>query len=120
MIILSKSGFKILFFFDINLSISKYLKNNLESYGATVYLTREDDYDLSTPNTKRRKRSDFNNRIKLINDYNANLVISIHQNYYKDSKYNGTQIFYKDNKECFLITYLIKKENFPDPLSLLH
>ena len=94
---------------DINLAISKYLKESLEKYGASVYLTRENDYDLSTPNTNTRKKSDFNNRIKIINDYKANLVISIHQNYYKDSKYNGTQIFYKDNKE--LSKYLQKNIN---------
>ena len=94
---------------DINLNISKKLKKELENYGATVILTREGDYDLSTPNTKYRKRSDFNNRIKLINDSKADLVISIHQNYYKDTKYNGTQIFYKDAKD--LSTYLQNKIN---------
>ena len=82
---------------DINLNISLYLKEYLEGYGAYVIMTRVDDYDLSTPNTNTRKRSDFNNRIKIINDYNPDLVISIHQNYYKDTKYNGTQIFYKGN-----------------------
>lgn len=94
---------------DINLSISKKLKKELENYGATVILTREDDYDLSTPNSNRRKKSDFDNRIKLINDINPKLVISIHQNYYKDSKYKGTQIFYKDNKK--LAEYLQKNIN---------
>lgn len=94
---------------DINLDISKKLKKELENYGATVILTREDDYDLSTPNANRRKKSDFDNRIKLINDINPKLVISIHQNYYKDSKYKGTQIFYKDNKE--LAEYLQKNIN---------
>ena len=99
---------------DINLNISITLKDYLENYGATVYLTREDDYDLSTPNTNTRKRSDFNNRIKIINDYNPDLVISIHQNYYKDSKYKGTQIFYKNSKE--LADYLQKNIN-PDRLT---
>lgn len=94
---------------DINLAISKYLAYYLEKYGAIVQLTRIDDYDLSTPNTKTRKRSDFNNRIKYINDYNPDLVISIHQNYYKNSKYKGTQIFYKGNKS--LSEYLQKKIN---------
>lgn len=94
---------------DINLSISKKLKDELENFGATIVLTREGDYDLSTPNTKTRKRSDFNNRIKLINEINANLVISIHQNYYKDKQYRGTQIFYKDNKE--LAKYLQENIN---------
>ena len=83
---------------DINLSISLKLKEELEKYGTNVILTRDNDYDLSTPNTNRRKKSDFDNRIKLINESNPDLVISIHQNYYKDSKYSGTQIFYKGNK----------------------
>lgn len=87
-------------------------------YGATVILTRDGDYDLSTPNTKTRKRSDFNNRIKLINETKADLVISIHQNYYKDTKYKGTQIFYKKNKE--LADFLqenINKERLTKPIS---
>ena len=94
---------------DINLSISKYLKKHLEEFGAAIYVTRENDYDLSTPNTNHRKKSDFDNRINFINDINPNLVISIHQNYYKDSKYSGTQIFYKDNKS--LSEYLQKSIN---------
>ncbi len=103
---------------DINLNISKKLKIELENFGANVILTRDGDYDLSTPNTNTRKRSDFNNRIKLINEYNPNLVISIHQNYYKDSRYSGTQIFYKGNKE--LAKYLqknINKKRLSKPIS---
>ena len=42
---------------------------------------------------------DFDNRIKIANENKTDLVISIHQNYYKDSKYKGTQIFYKGNKK---------------------
>lgn len=84
---------------DINLSISLYLKEELDKHGANVILTREGDYDLSTPNTNTRKKSDFNNRIKITNEANADLFISIHQNYYNDSKYKGTQIFYKGNEE---------------------
>lgn len=94
---------------DINLNISLKLKEELERYGANILLTRDDDYDLSTPNTNRRKKSDFDNRIKLINESNPDLVISIHQNYYKDSKYSGTQIFYKGSKN--LADFLQKNIN---------
>ena len=94
---------------DINLSISLYLKEELEKYGANVIMTRLGDYDLSTPNASRRKKSDFDNRIKIANESNTDLVISIHQNYYKDSKYKGTQIFYKSNKD--LSDYLQKNIN---------
>lgn len=84
---------------EINLSISLYLKEELESFGANIIMTRAGDYDLSYPNASFRKKSDFNNRIKIINENNVDLFLSIHQNYYIDSKYNGTQIFFKDNKE---------------------
>ena len=94
---------------DLNLSISKYLKEELSNYGANIIMTREGDYDLSYPNANLRKKSDFDNRIKLINESNTKLFISIHQNYYEDSKYNGIQIFYKGNKE--LADYLQNKLN---------
>lgn len=84
---------------DINLSISLYLKKELEYFGANIIMTREGDYDLSYPNASFRKKSDFNNRIKLINESSPILFLSIHQNYYNNSKYSGTQIFYKGNKE---------------------
>lgn len=103
---------------DINLNISLYLKTALEKYGANIILTRDGDYDLSTPNASRRKKSDFDNRIKLINDINPDLVISIHQNYYKDSKYKGTQIFYKGNKELSeFLQNNINKERISKPIS---
>ena len=85
---------------DINLKISLYLEEILGSLGANVLLTRDGDYDLSTPNANYRKKSDFDNRIKLINDSNADLYLSIHLNYLNDSKYYGPQVFYdKNNKE---------------------
>lgn len=81
----------------------------MENYGANIVLTREGDYDLSTPNTKTRKKSDFDNRIKIINESDPLLFISIHQNYYDDSEYSGTQVFYKDNEK--LGEYIQEKLN---------
>ena len=84
---------------NINLEISKHLEKELIKNGASVILTREDDYDLSSPNTSRRKRSDFNNRIAFINNSKADLYLSIHINYLNDKSYSGAQVFYnKDNK----------------------
>lgn len=80
---------------DINLQISLSLQKELESYGASVILTREGDYDLSSANATFRKKSDFNNRIKLINESNADLYLSMHLNYLNDSRYYGPQVFYK-------------------------
>lgn len=85
---------------DINLQIVYKLKETLTNAGATVLLTRKDDNDISNPNALYRKKSDFDNRIKLINNSNADLYISIHQNIYQNKKYNGPQVFYvKNNKQ---------------------
>ena len=79
---------------DINLSISLLLEKELGSLGAEVILTRDGDYDLSSPNAKYRKKSDFDNRIKLINESNADIYLSIHLNYLSDFSYYGPQVFY--------------------------
>lgn len=84
---------------DINLQISLYLEKELGKLGANVLLTRDGDYDLSNPNARYRKKSDFDNRIKLINNANADIYLSIHLNYLNDSRYSGPQVFYNnDNK----------------------
>ena len=85
---------------DINLAISLYLEEKLGSLGANVIMTRDGDYDLSIPGHNFRKKSDFDNRIKLINESNANLYLSIHLNYLSDASYYGPQVFYlKENKD---------------------
>lgn len=96
---------------DINLAISLYLEKELTKKGATVILTRDGDYDLSTPNATYRKKSDFDNRIKLINQSNASLYLSIHINYYSDEKYKGPQIFYtKENKNVAEVLQKVMNE----------
>ena len=80
---------------DINLIMCKKIEQYLISKGATVYLTRESDIDLSTT-TVNKKRSDLTNRAKLINKSNANMYISIHLNYISNTKWKGLQIFYNN------------------------
>ncbi|MCI9280396.1 MAG: N-acetylmuramoyl-L-alanine amidase [Bacilli bacterium] len=84
---------------DINLAIGKELESELKKMGAKVIMVRQGDYDLSQPNAYRRKKSDFDNRIKLINESQANYYFSIHLNYLLDSRYYGPQIFYNNNDE---------------------
>lgn len=84
---------------DINLNISLYLQEYLSMYGATVVLTRDSDNDLSYGETNHRKKTDFDNRIKIINNDYTDMYISIHLNYLSNSKYYGAQVFYNnDNK----------------------
>lgn len=96
---------------DINLNICLKLKKELEKMGALVYLTRYDDYDLSTPNTSTRKKSDLNNRVRLINDSQADMYLSIHLNATNKENWHGAQVFYDDiNKENKRIALILQKE----------
>lgn len=86
---------------DMNLLLSKKLAMALIGRGAIVYLTRDGDYDLSN-STINKKRDDLYNRVKLINNSNCDMYISMHLNSSPSSKWNGIQIFYsnilKENK----------------------
>ena len=96
---------------DINLSIAFKLKENLERKGATVYMTREGDYDLSSKGAKARKKSDLYNRSKLINNSGCDLYLSLHLNAIKSSTWLGAQVFYDDiNKENIEIAKIIQEE----------
>lgn len=96
---------------DINLSICLKLKEELEKSGAKVLLTRNSDYDLSTPNARLRKKSDLNNRAKLINESNVDMYISIHLNSTNSTTWHGAQVFYDDvNKENKNIATIMQEE----------
>lgn len=84
---------------DINLDIALKLKKELIKLGVEVIMTREGDYDLSSPGSLRRKKSDFDNRIKLINESKADMYISLHINYLDNPKYYGGQVFYIDSNQ---------------------
>lgn len=85
---------------DINLSIALKLRDMLTASGFTVVMTREEDisiYDSSASTIHEKKVSDMRNRRDIINSNSNNILISIHQNKFEQSKYSGTQIFYSKN-----------------------
>lgn len=79
---------------NITLLISLKLSKSLEKLGATVLLTRNGDYDLSSVNTNNKKRNDLYKRSKLINESLCDMYISIHLNALSSSRWRGLQIFY--------------------------
>lgn len=95
---------------DINLDIVKKLQILLEEDGAIVYLTRDGDYDLSNT-TNGRKKSDLNNRAKIINESNADIYISIHLNSMQSSTWSGAQVFYDDvNKNNYQLALIMQEQ----------
>lgn len=79
---------------DINLQIAYKVKEVLEQQDIHVVMLREKDEDLADENVRSRKVSDMQNRVKIIEKANADLVVSIHQNSYPDASVKGAQVFY--------------------------
>lgn len=95
---------------DINLRFAKEIGRKLELAGAEVFYTRIGDYDLSST-TNRRKKSDLSNRIKLINDSDADLYLSIHVNSEECNDWYGAQIFYTNiNKQNEIVALSLQKQ----------
>ena len=83
---------------DVNLAITLKLKELIEASGGLVILTRDDDsslYEESENKTIRQKYNEnLKNRKKIADDSNADMFVSIHLNYFTESKYSGAQTFY--------------------------
>lgn len=84
---------------DINLQIAYCLKAQLQARGVTVIMTRSEDGCLATNGATNKKVSDMHNRVSLINDSQADFLISIHQNSYTDASVSGPQVFYHGQSE---------------------
>lgn len=82
---------------DVNLAVALYLRDYLQQAGALVVMTREQDQDLASAETKgysKRKTEDLLNRVELIQKHKAGMSISIHLNSIPSSKWRGAQTFY--------------------------
>ena len=82
----------------LNLKISFALKEELESRGATVYMTRTDDQDMTRRNYNYSKQDDMYLRALKIDEYQPDLFLSIHLNSSNSSAW-GSQVFYYKKSE---------------------
>ena len=95
---------------DINLNIGLKLYEELMNQGFRAYLTRDGDYDLASDNASNRKNEDLRNRVKIINNYDANLVISLHVNYYSSSSICGPMVYYKNDQESKDVALIVQEK----------
>lgn len=87
---------------ETNLKITLKVQNLLEQSGCTVILTRSDEnaiYDIDSKTLKQKKISDIHNRVKIGNENEADIFVSIHLNKIPQSQYDGWQTFYKEGNE---------------------
>lgn len=87
---------------NLNLEISLKLEKELLKQGATVYMIRRTDIDLSSIYDSNKKRGDLYRRLLLIKEHKSDLYISVHINWYENSRYKGAEVLYnsinKNNK----------------------
>lgn len=95
---------------DINLKITLLLGNMLEQDNYKVIYTRVDDTDLAPKHYKERKKPDLAKRVKLINNSNCFMYVSIHLNASPASKFRGPQMYFDDiNKDNEKIAEIFRK-----------
>ena len=87
---------------EINLKISLILRDLLKASGFSCVMIRDEDKDLgdkSLSGVWERKVSDLHKRGEIVNSTENAVLISIHQNYFEQSKYSGAQIFYSGGSD---------------------
>lgn len=107
---------------ELNLKLATIIYEDIINDGGICYLSRVNDYDLSSMYAKNHKIEDLNKRIKYISESKSSLFISLHLNYYSSDKVNGLQVFYqKNNKDSEMLANIMQnilnKENKKDKKS---
>ena len=99
---------------ELNLEIVLKLQKLLEASNCIVILTRSDEngiYDTDANTIREKKVSDMKNRVKIANNSNAEIFISIHLNKLEQENVSGWQTFYKnDDKISKELAYKIQKD----------
>lgn len=98
----------------INLEISQKLMKFLEASGFEVSMTRYEDKGLYTENSttiRAKKNEDLANRVKAINNSEADLAISIHLNSFTQKQYYGAHVFYQKKFDTTKVAADVLQDN---------
>ena len=81
----------------LNLEIALRLDDLLHLLGQETRMIRREDvavYTVGAETIAEKKVSDLKNRVSIVNGIPNALLVSIHQNMFEDSRYDGAQVFY--------------------------
>lgn len=94
-----------------NLDISLRLRDIMNLLGIRTVMIRTTDESVYTEgNTiSAKKLSDLKERVRIVNQTSNGILISIHQNYFTDSRYSGAQVFYADTQGSKQLAETIQK-----------
>ena len=88
-----------------NLEISMRLRDLFRLLGYKTRMIRESDISIyKEGNTiSSRKMSDLRERVRIVNETENALLLSIHQNIFPESRFSGPQIFYTNREESKIL-----------------
>ena len=83
-----------------NLEIALRLNDLFRFLGYDTRMIRTTDISVYTKGETiaQKKVSDLKERVRITNETENALLLSIHQNYFSDSRYSGAQVFYADTE----------------------
>ncbi len=84
---------------ELNLKMSKIVGEYFSSGGFRVVQVRKNERGLHAMGARYKKKSDLDERIKIINSATPNAVVSLHMNACSIASRRGAQVFYDANSE---------------------
>ena len=95
----------------LNLEIALRLDDLMHLLGIYTIMIRTADVSIHTTGDTiaAKKVSDLKNRVKLVNSIPNSILISIHQNYFSDARYDGAQVFYANGADSRLFAEKVQK-----------
>lgn len=79
---------------ELNLCIARELRSVLQENGAQVIMTRDSEDIAYAQGEGTFKQREMEHRAGLVNDQEADLLISVHMNFFEDGQYGGAQAFF--------------------------
>lgn len=94
-----------------NLEIAKKLNEllRLMGYRTRMIRTRDESIYKEGSTIAAKKVSDLKERVRIVNETENAILVSIHQNKFSDSKYKGAQVFYGSKGESQTLAGLLQK-----------
>lgn len=90
---------------QLNLEIALRLDDLMHLLGRKTLMIRTTDKSIYTSGQTiaAQKVSDLKERVRIVNETDNAVLVSIHQNIFSDEKYAGAQVFYANNDESRLL-----------------
>ncbi len=85
----------------LNLAVALRLEDLAKFLGMRTRMTRSADVSVGDPaaqTVSEMKVTDLKNRVRMVNETEAPVLVSIHQNAFPEARWSGAQVFYADTE----------------------